>query len=131
VVNIPEEFAGLLTWETKALANLALVMRDGTPQVTPVWFDFDGTHIVINTARGRVKDKILRKHPYVALSIQDPTTLYRYLQVRGKVVEESEEGAYEMICRLNEKYHDKYEFPRHPGEVRVTYKILPQHVRGG
>jgi PPOX class probable F420-dependent enzyme len=131
VVKIPEEYASLLAWKTKALANLALVMKNGTPQVTLLWFDFDGTNIIINTARGRVKDKILHRHPYVALSIQAPDEPYRYLQVRGKVVDESEEGAYEMICRLNEKYHGNSEFPRRPGEVRVTYRILPEHVRGG
>jgi PPOX class probable F420-dependent enzyme len=131
VVKIPEEYASLLAWKTKALANLALVMKDGTPQVTPLWFDFDGTFIIINTARGRVKDRILRRHPHVALSIQAPNEPYRYLQVRGRVVDESEEGAYEVICRLNEKYHDSSAFPRRPGEVRVTYKILPEHARGG
>ena len=131
MVKIPEEYASLLEWKTKALANLALVMKDGTPQVTPLWFDFDGTHIIINTARGRVKDRILHRHPYVALSIQAPNEPYRYLQVRGRVVDESEEGAYEVICRLNLKYQNDPVFPRRPGEVRVTYKILPEHARGG
>ena len=131
MVKIPDEYVDLMGWEKKALANLALVMKDGTPQVTPLWFDFDGTHIIINTARGRVKDKILRRHPRVALSIQAPNDPYRYLQVRGRVVEETEVGAFEMICRLNEKYHGKYEFPKRPSEVRVTYKILPEHAQGG
>ncbi len=112
--------------ETKAFAYLALVLSDGTPQVSPIWFDWDGTHIILNTARGRVKDKILKKHPVVAMTItaDDP---YKYLLIRGRVVDETEEGGYEMICALNEKYHGKYEFPRRPGQVRVTYKILPEH----
>lgn len=131
MIRIPDEFADLLTWQKKAIANLALVMKDGTPQVTPLWFDFDGTHIIINTARGRVKDRILRRHPRVAMSIQDPNDPYRYLQVRGKVIEETEVGGYETICRLNEKYHGKHEFPKRPGEVRVTYKILAEHAMGG
>ena len=124
---VPEKQADLFTREKKALAFLALVKKDGTPQVTPLWFHFDGTHIIVNTARGRVKDKIMRKHPNVALAIPDPGNWYRYIQVRGKVVEETEQGAYEMICRLNEKYHGKYEYPKRPGEVRVTFKILPEH----
>ena len=58
-------------------------------------------------------------------------TLHRYLQVRGKVIEETEEGAYEMICRLNDKYHGNSAFPLLPGKVRVKYKTLPERVRGG
>ncbi|MDE3088368.1 MAG: pyridoxamine 5'-phosphate oxidase family protein [Chloroflexota bacterium] len=127
MADIPERFVDLLSREKKAFAFLALVKRDGTPQVTPLWFDYDGTHIIINTARRRVKDRILSKHPAVAMAIPDPGNPYRYVQIRGKVVEQTEVGGYEMICHLNEKYHGKYEYPKRPGEVRVTYKILPEH----
>ena len=126
--QIPEKKRKLLEWNTKAFAHLALVLQDGSPQVTPVWFDWDGTHIIINTARGRLKDKVLRKHPKVAIEIMNPDSPYDYVQIRGPVVEETEEGAYDVICRLNEKYHGKYDYPKHPGEVRVTYKILPEQV---
>ncbi len=129
-VQIPEKSKDLLAWEKKAFVILALVRSDGTPHVTPVWFDWDGTHIVINTARGRVKDKLLRKHPAVAMVVLDPANPYRYLQIRGKVAEETEQGAYEMICRLNEKYQGKHEFSQPPGQVRVTYKISPESVSG-
>lgn len=118
----------LLSREAKAMAFLALVLSDGTPQVTPLWFDWDGTHIIVNTARGRVKDKVLRKHPAVALCITPQDDLYKYLQIRGRVVEETEEGAYEMICALNDKYHGNPNFPKRPGQVRVTYKILPERI---
>lgn len=124
--TIPEKFADLFAVQKKAFAYLALVKKDGTPQVTPVWFDFDGMHIIINTARGRVKDKILHKHPKIALAIQDPDNAYRYIQVRGKVIAETEIGGYEMICQLNQKYHGNLNYPKRP-EVRVTYKILPEH----
>jgi PPOX class probable F420-dependent enzyme len=126
--TIPENMRDLLTREKKAFAFLALPMSDGTPHETIVWFDWDGTYIIINTARGRVKDKLLHKHPRVALVIAEPDNFYRYLQIRGPVVEETEEGAYDVICSLNEKYHGKYEFPKRPGQVRVTYKILPANV---
>jgi PPOX class probable F420-dependent enzyme len=126
VPNIPADKIDLLAPEKKALAYLALILGDGTPQVTPVWFDWDGTHIIVNTARGRVKDKVMSKMPKVALAIADPGDPYRYLQIRGRVVEATEAGGYEMICKLNEKYEGKYEFPKRPGEVRVTYKILPE-----
>ncbi len=122
----PDDFRELLTRPKKALAYLALVRQDGSPHVTPVWFDFDGTHIIINTARGRVKDKILHKHPRVAMAIQDPAEIYRCLSMRGKVVEETEVGGYEMICNLAEKYTGKNEWPKPADQVRVTYKILPE-----
>ncbi len=124
--HAPEKFADLLTREKKAFAFLALAKQDGTPQVTPIWFDYDGKHFIINTARGRVKDKILRKHPTVAMLITDPGNPYRYLQVRGKVIDQTEVGGYDMICSLNEKYHGNRNYPKHEGEVRVTYKILPE-----
>src|SRR5919201_5078346 len=124
--KIPESKLPLLSWDKKAFANLALVLSDRTPQVTTVWFEWDGKHIIINTARRRVKDRVLRKHPHVALTIMNPEQPYDYVQIRGPVVEETEEGAYEEIRRLNQKYHGKYEYPKRPGEVRVTYKIEPE-----
>ena len=124
--TIPESFADLLTREKKAFAFLALVRKDVTPHVTPIWFDYDGKDIIINTARGRMKDRILHKHPRVALAIQDPANPYRYIQIRGKVVVETEEGGYDQICALNGKYHGNPNYPKRPGEVRVTYKILPE-----
>ncbi len=127
-VTIPEGFADLLTREKRAFAHLAITLSDGTPHVSPIWFDCDGTHIILNTARGRVKDRAMHQRPQVALSITAPNDPYRYILIRGKVVEETEVGGYDMICNLNEKYHGRYEYPRIPGQVRVTYKILPERV---
>ena len=79
-------------FEKKAFAHLATVGADGAPQVTPVWVDYDGTHVRFNTARGRVKDKNLERNPAVALSIQDPDNPYRYLQVRGSGRRDDREG---------------------------------------
>jgi PPOX class probable F420-dependent enzyme len=128
MADIPENVRYLLKWETKAMAFLALALKDGSPQVTPLWFDWDGTHLIINTARGRVKDRVLQRKTKVAVAIPDPADPYKYVQIKGPVVEEAEEGAYEMICRLNEKYHGKPDFAKIPGQVRVTYKILPERV---
>ena len=127
MTSIPDGYKDIL--QKKAFANLATVNTDGTPQVTPVWVDFDGTHIRFNTAKGRVKDKNLRRNPVVALSIQDPDNPYRYLQIRGRVVEVTEKGADDHIDALAKKYlgQDKYPF-RQPGEVRVIYKIEPDRV---
>ena len=124
---IPDDFRDL--FEKKAFAQLATVMKDGTPQVTPVWCDFDGTHVRINTAKGRVKDKNMRRNPHVALSIQDPDNPYRFLSVRGEVVEINEKEADKHIDTLAKKYigQDTYPF-RRPGEVRVLYKVRPDKV---
>ncbi len=126
---IPENFADLLSPEKRAFAHLALVLKDGTPQVTPIWFDWDGTDVIFNTARGRLKDRVLKRHPVVALEILDPDNPYRYIQVRGPVVGETEERAYEQISALNRKYHGNPNYPKRPGEVRVTYRVRPTKVQ--
>ena len=125
---IPESFRDL--FQKKAFANLATVNADGSPQVTPVWVDYDGTHVRINTARGRVKDKNLRRQPSVALAIMDPDNPYRYLQIRGRVAEVTEAGADAHIDALAKKYLGQDRYPgRKPGEVRVTVKVLPERVQ--
>jgi PPOX class probable F420-dependent enzyme len=127
VGTIPEKYLDL--FQKKAFAHLATVMADGSPQVTPVWCDFDGTHIRINTARGRVKDKNMRRQPKVALTVLDPENPYRYLGVRGRVAEITEDGADRHIDSLTKKYLGQDTYPyRRPGEVRVIYKILPERV---
>jgi len=125
--KIPEPFKDL--FGKVAYANIATLMADGSPQVTPVWFDYDGDYLRVNSAKGRIKDKNMRRNKRVALSIQDPENAYRYLAVRGNVEEITEEGADAHIDSLARKYlgKDKYPF-RGPGEVRVIYKIRPEKV---
>ncbi|HRE29793.1 MAG TPA: PPOX class F420-dependent oxidoreductase [Anaerolineales bacterium] len=125
---IPAELADLLTREKRAFAHLALTLNDGTPQVTPVWFDWDGEHLIVNTARGRVKDNVLRRHPVVAVAISDPHDPYRYLQIKGAVVAEDEADGRAMIDSLSQKYLDK-PYPFYRGETRVTYRIKPTRVQ--
>jgi PPOX class probable F420-dependent enzyme len=97
--------------------------------VTPVWVDFDGTHILVNTAKGRVKTKNLAREPRVALSISDPENPYRYLGVQGRVTEMTEQGADAHIDKMAKKYMGKDKYPfRAPGEVRVLVKIAPEKV---
>jgi PPOX class probable F420-dependent enzyme len=126
---IPDAFTDLLSREKKAFAFLALVKTDGSPQVTPIWFDYDGSHFIFNTARGRLKDRILRRHPRVAFVIQDPQNPYRYMQISGRVVGETEEGGAEQICDLCEKYHGRRNYPLRPGETRVTYRVVAERIQ--
>jgi PPOX class probable F420-dependent enzyme len=104
-------------------------MPDGSPQVTPVWVDFDGQHVLVNSARGRQKDKNMERNSSVSLSIMDPENPYRYLEVRGRVAEITEEGAADHIDKMAKKYLDKDKYPfSQPGEVRVLYKITPERT---
>jgi PPOX class probable F420-dependent enzyme len=123
---IPEKFHDL--FQKRAFANLATLMPDGRPQVTPVWIDYDGGRLIVNTAKGRQKDRNMRRDPRVSLSIVDPDNPYRYLEVRGKVSDITENGASAHIDKMAKKYLDKDKYPyAQPGEVRVMYKITPEH----
>ena len=126
---IPPQFLDL--FQKKAFGNLATSMPDGTPQVTPVWVDYEGGRVILNSARGRRKDKNMKVGAAVAIAIMDPDNPYRYLEVRGKVVEVTEQGADAHIDRMAKKYlgQDKYPF-RQPGEVRVIYKVEPSAAKG-
>lgn len=121
---IPNNFRDLMSDTSRAYAYLATLMPDGTPQVTPVWFNTEGEYILINSAKGRVKDRNMRRDPRVTILFPDPNSVYRYLQVWGEVVEITESNAREHINTLAKKYTDRDTFPPNsPDEVRVIYKI--------
>lgn len=128
MVAIPDDFLDLLQ-QKKAFANLATLMPDGSPQVTPVWFDYASGVVRVNTAKGRVKARNLRDGSQVAVAIMDPDNAYRYIQIRGRVRRATEEGASAHIDSLAKKYlgKDKYPFAQ-PGEVRIMYEIEPLSV---
>jgi PPOX class probable F420-dependent enzyme len=129
MATIPDAYLDLLT-RKKAFADLATLMPDGTPQVTPVWFDYTGGVIRVNSAKGRTKVRNMKEGAPVALSIVDPENPYRYLQVRGKVTRVIEEGAGAHIDSLAKKYLDKDKYPwSQPGDVRVTFEITPGAVQ--
>ncbi|PWH15058.1 MAG: PPOX class F420-dependent oxidoreductase [Ardenticatenia bacterium] len=128
-VSIPEQYRDLFSEEKRAFGYVATVMPDGTPQVTPVWVDYDGIYVLFNTAKGRVKERNLRRDGRVALVVSDPGNPYRYIQVRGRA-ELTEEGADAHIDKLAKKYlgMDRYPY-RQPGEVRVIVRITPEAVQ--
>jgi PPOX class probable F420-dependent enzyme len=124
---IPDKYLDL--FKKKAFANLATLMPGGQPQVTPVWVDYDGGQVLINTAVGRQKDANLQRDSRVSLSIMDPDNPYRYLEIRGRVSERTTSGADAHIDKMAKKYMDKDTYPfRQPTEVRVIFKITPDHV---
>jgi len=122
---IPQKYLDL--FQKPCFANLATLMPDGRPQVTPVWCDYDGTYVVVNTAKGRQKDRNMRRDNRVSLSIMDSKNPYRYLEIRGTVAEITEEGASDHIDKMAKKYLGLDKYPNaQPGEVRVLHKIRPE-----
>ncbi|MFC1492029.1 TIGR03618 family F420-dependent PPOX class oxidoreductase [Nitrospinota bacterium] len=125
--KIPQGHAHIL--KSKALLYLALTLKDGTPHVSPIWFDTEGDLIRINSAKGRLKDKVMRARPAVAAAIVDPENPFCWLGVRGSVVEITEEGADAHIDGLANKYLGVETYQnRQPGMVRVLYRIRPEKV---
>ena len=126
--KVPASFMDIMT-QKKSFAHLATLMQDGTPQVTPVWFDMSGDKVRVNTARGRVKDRNMQKNAAVALSVTDPDNPYRHVAIRGRISNITEEGADAHIDSLAQKYLGQDKYPmRRPGEVRVIYEIEPTSV---
>ncbi|WP_435335325.1 PPOX class F420-dependent oxidoreductase [Haloarchaeobius sp. TZWWS8] len=129
---IPETYHDL--FEKQTFAHFATVMPDGTPQVTPVWVDYDedSGHVLVNTARGRRKEKNVRENPKVGIEMTDPDDPYRFLSIRGEVVEVTEDGAVEHIDELTKRYMGKDTYPNHGEESgpRVVVRIEPRHVTG-
>jgi PPOX class probable F420-dependent enzyme len=112
-----------------AYCQIATVMPDGSPQITQVWVDTDGQHVLVNTAEARQKTRNIRRDPRVAVNVVDPHNGWRLATIRGRVVEMTTEGSDEFIDRLAQKYLgvDSYPF-RRPDEVRVTLVIAPEHI---
>ena len=124
---IPEDYKDLL--ESKALATIATIGPKGEPQSSPVWFDWDGTHILFSLIKTRQKYHNLQREPRIALSIIDPENLYRYLEIRGKVVRIDEDPDLKFIHSMAKKYLNLDLYPYHkPGEERVVVFVQPEHT---
>jgi PPOX class probable F420-dependent enzyme len=110
---------------------LSTLMSDGSPQVTETWVDTDGEHVVINTVVGYLKVRNVERDPRVAVAIQDPENPFRYIQVRGHVVEMTTEGGAEHIEALAQKYTGK-PYPWYGGrdQQRVILRISADKVSG-
>ncbi len=122
--QVPESLQYLLEDETRAYAFLATIMKDGSPQLTPIWFNVEENNITINSAKGRVKDKNLRRNPKISLVIIDMQKPLEYIQIRGEISEITEDGALEHISTLAQKYQGgNWNTPE--GQVRVKYTVRP------
>ncbi len=124
---IPESHADLL--DTVTVANVATVGPDGEPQVNPVWFEWDGSHLTFSQTTGRQKYRNLKRDPHVALSIIDPENPYRYLEVRGVVDSIDPDPDFAFIDRQAQRYIDQDKYPWHqPGDERVVVHVRPVHT---
>ncbi|MDQ6723590.1 MAG: PPOX class F420-dependent oxidoreductase [Thermoproteota archaeon] len=127
--KITEPVAKLL--DGKNFAFFATIMGDGSPQITPVWIDWDKNNntILINTAEGRLKHKNILKDPRVSISVTNQNNPYEMVTTRGKVIEQITEGASEHADRLAKKYLGLDKYPYHsPNETRVILKIKPEKI---
>jgi PPOX class probable F420-dependent enzyme len=123
-MTIPTSHADLL--ESTALAHVATIGPDGAPQNNPVWFGWDGTHVLFSQTTGRQKYRNLSADPHVALSIVDNANPYRYLEVRGTVAEIVDDEGNAFIDSMAKKYIDADAYPWHqPGDHRVIVKVIP------
>ena len=125
--KIPVEYRDLL--DRPVLVSLATQMSDGSLQVQPVWCSYDGANILVNTEKGRQKYRNTSRRPAVTILAVDPDNVTRWLEVRGTVVGETEEGANDHIDELAKLYLgvDKYPFHKE-GDVRVLFRIAPQRI---
>ncbi|MEM0444665.1 MAG: PPOX class F420-dependent oxidoreductase [Nitrososphaerota archaeon] len=123
--RLPDEARRLV--EGVNFGFLATLMPDGSPQVSPVWVDVDGDYVLVNTVKSRVKDRNTDRDPRVSIAIADWRNPYKYVEIRGRVVEKTSEGAVEHIDRLAKKYLgiSRFEGPR---ENRLIWKIRPERV---
>ncbi len=128
MVTIPDKVHDL--FEKPIVCALATLMPDGQPQVTPVWCDYDGQYVRINTARGRQKDRNMTKRAKVTVLLIDPANPYHWVEVRGHIADITEDGAEAHIDQLARKYTGHDYANRQPGQVRVLYKIVPEKVNG-
>lgn len=116
-------------FEGRNLVFIATIMKDGSPQLSPVWADMEEEHVLVNTAEGRIKHKNVLRDPRVAISVVDNNNPLNMTTMRGKVIEIIPDYQYQHANRLTKKYMGKDRYPfRQPGEKRIILKILPEKV---
>ncbi|MFB6096793.1 MAG: PPOX class F420-dependent oxidoreductase [Haloferacaceae archaeon] len=128
MATVPDEYHDLLT--TACFATFATILPDGTPHQTVTWVDYDGEHVLINTAEGRRKVKNVRLNPKVSVNVIDPEDASRYVSISGEVVEVTSEGAAEHANELGHRYYGESNFmSRYDNDVvRLLVRIEPQKV---
>lgn len=115
----------------KNFGHIATINQDGSPQVSPVWIDLEGDHLIVNSEQKRLKVRNIKRDPRVSVSIQNASNPYQYIEIRGKAVDVTEKGGFEGIDKLAKKYMGVDKYPNNlPNDVRVVIKIEPERVTG-
>jgi hypothetical protein len=128
---IPDSHIDLLAWETRSFAHLATIGPDGEPQTSPVWFEWDGTHIKFSLTTNRQKYRNLQRDKRAAFSVIDPDNAYRYIEIRGELDDIEPDPEIDFISRMAKKYIDKERYPWHQeGDERVVMKVKPTKISG-
>jgi PPOX class probable F420-dependent enzyme len=114
----------------KQFAHLAVNRPDGPPHVSVVWIDAsDDGHVLVNTAEGRAKDRLVRRDPRVSVTVHEEGNGYKWLRVEGVVVERvGEPEALAHIDAEKRRYRDGERWEPVPGQVRVMYRIRPDRI---
>ncbi|MDG5775768.1 TIGR03618 family F420-dependent PPOX class oxidoreductase [Haloarculaceae archaeon H-GB1-1] len=127
---IPPAFHDL--FDKATFAHFATLLPSGVPHVTPVWVDYDAErdHVLVNTVRGRRKERNVSRDPRVGVSMIDPDDSYRFCSVWGEVVEMTEDGAVAHIDDLARRYMGVDEYPNKDQEdgARVVLHVKPEGV---
>jgi PPOX class probable F420-dependent enzyme len=128
---IPDSHVDLLAWETRSFAHVATIGPDGEPQSSPVWFEWDGTHIKFSLTTNRQKYRNLQRDKRASFSVIDPANSYRYIEIRGELDEIEPDPDIDFISRMAKKYIDKDRYPWHKeGDERVVMKVKPIKISG-
>ncbi|MEX1038359.1 MAG: PPOX class F420-dependent oxidoreductase [Acidimicrobiia bacterium] len=128
---IPDSHIDLVAWKTKSFAHMATIGPDGEPHTSPVWFEWDGTHIKFSLTTSRQKYRNLHRDKRASLSVMDPENPYRYIEIRGELDEIEPDPDIDFISRMAKKYIDKDRYPWHQeGDERVVMKVRPTKISG-
>ncbi|HEY5889553.1 MAG TPA: PPOX class F420-dependent oxidoreductase [Acidimicrobiia bacterium] len=129
--TIPASLRDLVSWETRSFAHIATIGPGGEPQSSPVWFEWDGTHIKFSLTKTRQKYRNLHRDKRISMSIMDPENDYRYIEIRGELDEIESDPNIDFISRMAKKYIDRDRYPYHrDGDERVIIKIRPTRISG-
>jgi PPOX class probable F420-dependent enzyme len=129
--TIPTSHADLVAWDTRSFAHVATVGPKGEPHNSPVWFEWDGTHIKFSLTTGRQKYRNLQRDKRISLSVVDPYDPYRHIEIRGELDEIEPDPEIAFISRMAKKYKGLDVYPWHrPGDQRVVMKVRPIHISG-
>ena len=115
--------------EQPNFCHVVTLREDGSADAVLTWVDVQDDRVLLNTAEGRAWPQNLRRDPRVTLNVMNLENPYEWVEIRGRMVEDTHEGADEHIDKMSQKYLGQVPYPfRAPGEQRVIFRIEPERV---